>query len=51
MFECIREHDGIDVRALRTLTGMQRTSDKRAFDRALTDLQGRGEIVIFCASS
>lgn len=46
VFECIREHDGIDVRTLRTLTGMQQASDKRAFDHALTDLQGTADIVI-----
>ena len=46
IYECIRENDGIDVKRLRTLTGMQQTSDKRAFDRSLTDLQSTTDIVI-----
>jgi hypothetical protein len=46
IYECIRENDGIDVRTLKMLTGMQRTSDKRAFDRSLTDLQSTADIVI-----
>lgn len=46
MVECIRENEGIDVRTLRMLTGMQHTSDKRAFDRSLTDLQSTADIVI-----
>ena len=46
IYECIRENEGIDVRTLRMLTGMQGTSDKRAFDGSLTDLQGTSDIVI-----
>jgi hypothetical protein len=46
IYECIRENDGIDVRTLRVLTDMQRTSDKRAFDSSLTDLQSTADIVI-----
>ena len=46
IYECIRENDGIDVRTLRMLTDMRRTSDKRAFDRSLTDLQSTADIVI-----
>ena len=46
IYECIRENDGIDVRMLRMLTDLQRTSDKRAFDRSLTDLQSTADIVI-----
>jgi hypothetical protein len=46
IYECIRENDGIDVRTLRMLADMQRTSDKRAFDRSLTDLQSTADIVI-----
>src|SRR5215469_17723621 len=46
IYECIRENEGIDVRTLRMLTGMQRTSDKGAFDRSLTDLQSTADIVI-----
>ena len=46
LYECIRENDGIDVRTLRRLTGMQSASDKHAFDRSLTDLQSTSDIVI-----
>ena len=46
IYECIRENDGIDVKRLRMLTSMQQTSDKRAFDRSLTDLQSTTDIVI-----
>ena len=46
IYACIRENDGIDVKRLRMLTGMQQTSDKRDFDRSLTDLQSTTDIVI-----
>jgi hypothetical protein len=46
IYDCILENDGIDVRTLRMLTGMQSTSDKGTFDRSLTDLQSTGDIVI-----
>jgi hypothetical protein len=46
IYECIQENDGIDVKTLRMLTGMQHTSDKRAFDRSLNDLQSTADIVI-----
>ena len=46
IYECIRKNDGIDVKRLRMLTVMQQTSDKRAFDRSLTDLQSTTDIVI-----
>ena len=46
IYECIRENDGIEVKTLRVLTGMQQTSEKRAFDRSLTDLQSTTDIVI-----
>ena len=46
IYECIRENDGIDVKTLRMLTGMQRASDKHAFDLSLTDLQSTADIVI-----
>ncbi|MDQ6645169.1 MAG: hypothetical protein M3Y76_12040, partial [Chloroflexota bacterium] len=39
-------NEGIDVRTLRMLTGMQGTSDKHAFDSSLTDLQSTADIVI-----
>src|SRR5205814_8973707 len=35
IYECVQENEGIDVRTLRMLTGMQGTSDKRAFDSSL----------------
>lgn len=46
MYECIRDNDGIDVKRLRTLTGMQGPSKKRDFDRSLIELQGSSDIVI-----
>jgi hypothetical protein len=46
IYECIRENDGIDVKKLRLLTGLQQTSDKRAFDRSLNELQSTTDIVI-----
>jgi hypothetical protein len=46
IYDCIRENERIDVKKLRMLTGMQQTSDKRAFDRSLVDLQSSIDIVI-----
>lgn len=46
IYNCIQENDDIDVRTLRTLTGMQHSSDKSAFDRSLTELQNTAEVVI-----
>jgi hypothetical protein len=46
IFNCIQESDDIDVRTLRTLAGMQHTSDKSAFDRSLNELQNTAEVVI-----
>ena len=46
IYECIRENDGIDVKTLRMLTGMQRAFDKHAFDLSLTDLQSTADVVI-----
>jgi hypothetical protein len=46
IYDCIQENDGIDVKTLRILTAMQRTSDKRAFDVSLIDLQSTADIVI-----
>jgi len=46
IYECISANEGIDVKRLRMLTGMQQPSDKRAFDRSLIDLQGTTDIVI-----
>jgi hypothetical protein len=46
IYECIRENDGIDVKRLRMLTGMQQTFEKRAFDHSLVDLQSTIDIVI-----
>jgi hypothetical protein len=46
VYELIAEHTGIDVKALRKLAGLHRTSDKRTFDHALLDLQNTAEIVV-----
>jgi hypothetical protein len=46
IYNCIRENNDIDVRTLRTLTGMQHASDKSAFDRSLNELQNTAEVVI-----
>jgi hypothetical protein len=46
IYECVRENEGIDVKALRKLTGMQAASDKRAFETSLTDLQSTADLVI-----
>ena len=46
IYNCVRENDDIDVRTLRTLTGMQHASDKSAFDRSLNELQNTAEVVI-----
>jgi hypothetical protein len=46
IYERICEQDGIDVKALRKLTGMQDRSDKNAFDHALIDLQSSADILI-----
>lgn len=46
VYECIWENDGIDVRTLRMMTDMQHASHKRAFDRALADLQNTADLVI-----
>src|SRR5256714_9667024 len=46
IYACVQENEGIDVTTLRKLMGMQQTSDKRAFDRSLSDLQSTADIVI-----
>lgn len=46
IYNCIAENDAIDVRMLRTLAGMQHTSDKSAFDRSLNELQNAAEVII-----
>jgi len=46
IYDCIGENEGIDVRTLRMLTGMQHISDKHAFDLSLIDLQSTADIVI-----
>jgi hypothetical protein len=46
IYECIFENDGIDVKRLRILTGMQQASDKRAFDHSLNELQSTTDVVI-----
>jgi len=46
IYESIRDNDGIDVKRLRLLTGMQGSSHKRDFDRSLIELQSATVIVI-----
>ncbi len=46
IYELISEQDGIDVRALRKLAGMQDKASKGNFDRALIDLQSSAAILI-----
>jgi len=46
VYEIIQQNQGIEVRALRKLAGMQDKADKNAFDHALIDLQNSGDVVI-----
>lgn len=46
IYELISEQDGIDVKALRKLAGMQDKANKNAFDHALIDLQSSADILI-----
>jgi len=46
IYQTIRENDGIDVRTLKKLTGMQHASNKNAFDRSLYTLQSTADILI-----
>ncbi len=46
IYETIQHNDGIEVRVLRKLVGMQDKADKNAFDHALIDLQNTVDIVI-----
>lgn len=46
IYEAISEQDGIDVKALRKLVGMQDKAEKNAFDHALIDLQSSADILI-----
>ena len=46
IYECIRENDGIDVKRLRMMTGLQQPSNKRDFDRSLIELQSTADILI-----
>lgn len=46
IYEQVGEQDGIDVRTLRKLTGMQDRSEKNAFDHALIDLQSTADMLI-----
>lgn len=46
VYEIIQHNDGIEVRALRKLAGLQDKADKHAFDQALIDLQNTADIVI-----
>ena len=46
IYELVSEQDGIDVKALRKLAGMQDKAEKNAFDHALIDLQSNGDLLI-----
>jgi hypothetical protein len=46
IYEIIQQTHGIEVRALRKLTGMQDKANKHAFDHALIDLQNSADVVI-----
>jgi hypothetical protein len=46
IYESIQANEGIDVRSLKKLTGLQQKSNKNAFDNALSDLQSTTEVVI-----
>jgi hypothetical protein len=46
IYEIIQQNQGIEVRVLRKLAGMQDKGDKNAFDHALIDLQNTANIVI-----
>jgi hypothetical protein len=46
LYRAIEEQDGIDVRALRKITGMLHKEDKNEFDKSLIELQSSFHIVI-----
>jgi hypothetical protein len=46
IYRAIEEQDGIDVRALRKVTGMQHKDDKNEFDKSLIELQSAFHVVI-----
>jgi hypothetical protein len=46
IYQSIQQNNGIDVRTLKTLTGMQHASNKNAFDRSLNNLQSTADITI-----
>jgi len=46
LYELVNEQDGIDVRELRKLAGMQDKAEKNAFDHALIDLQESADLLI-----
>ncbi len=46
IYEIIQSNNGIEVRTLRKLAGMQNKADKNIFDHALIDLQNTANIVI-----
>ncbi|WP_155702997.1 AlkZ-related protein [Paenibacillus psychroresistens] len=50
LYRAIEEQDGIDVRALRKITGLQHKDDKNEFDRALIELQSSFHVVILGVS-
>jgi hypothetical protein len=46
LYDLIRDNPGIDTKLLRKLSGMDEKSQKKAYDRALIDLQNTADIVI-----
>lgn len=46
VYHAVKEHEGIDTRKLRTACGMQEKEDKKAFDKAVAELQSTWDIVI-----
>lgn len=46
MYQLIEGEPGIETRALRALSGLKATDQKKAYDQAITDLQSTMNIVI-----
>lgn len=46
VYHAVKEHEGIDTRKLRVACGMQAKEDKKAFDKAVAELQSTWDIVI-----
>ncbi|URN93656.1 MAG: hypothetical protein NAG76_17765 [Candidatus Pristimantibacillus lignocellulolyticus] len=46
LYKVISEHENIDSRELRKLSGLHAKEDKKEYDKALVELQNNGDIVI-----